>query len=196
MKLSATIESLLFVATKPLTVKKIAQLIGATIADTQAALEQLGNDLKASNRGIQLLAIGDTYQLATHAEAAKLVASYIKSELTAELTRPALETLTIIAYRGPITKAELDIIRGVNCTLILRNLLIKGLIEASEDSQRQTMIYQVTFDFLRYLGVPSPKELPDYEALSSHRVLEQLLEQELGASAPDQSAKAGGPDHV
>lgn len=184
MKLTTKIESLLFVATKPLPIKKIAELCGANATDTRAALDELTTLLNQAERGVHLLNIGDKYQLATHPDAGKLVADYVKSELTGELTRPALETLTIIAYRGPITKAELDIIRGVNCSLILRNLLIRGLIEGEEDKQRRTTVYQVTFDFLRHLGVTATKELPDYETLSSHQVLEKVLKQEMEGATP------------
>lgn len=191
MKLSTKIESLLFVATKPLALKKIAELCGATVGDARTALEELTTTLNQSERGVHLLIIGDKYQLATHPDAGKLVADYVKSELTGELTRPALETLTIIAYRGPITKAELDIIRGVNCSLILRNLLIRGLIEGEEDKQRQTTVYQVTFDFLRYLGVTSAQELPEYEMLSSHEVLEKVLKQEMQDVAEPQTTTEG-----
>ncbi|MFC1662742.1 SMC-Scp complex subunit ScpB [Patescibacteria group bacterium] len=189
MKLITKVESILFVATKPLTAKNIADLISANVTDTTSALDELEKILNEGERGIQLLRIGNKFQLATHPDNGKLVADYIKSEISGELTRPALETLTIIAYRGPITKAELDIIRGVNCALILRNLLIKGLIDAEENKQSHTTMYQVTFDFLRHLGVTSTSELPNYDKLSSSEVLDQLLEQELNPNQDEQTDK-------
>ncbi|MFH0951892.1 MAG: SMC-Scp complex subunit ScpB [Patescibacteria group bacterium] len=195
MNITNKLESLLFIATKPLLLKKIAELCQASESDTTAALAELEKTLNEDDHGIHLLNIGNKYQLVTNPNNSKLVAEYVKSELTGELTRPALETLTIIAYRGPIVKSELDIIRGVNCSLILRNLMIKGLIEGEEIKEQQIMVYNVTFDFLRYLGVNSTKELPDYDKLSSSDVLTKLLNQEINpkeetTQEANQSAKS------
>jgi segregation and condensation protein B len=81
----------------------------------------------------------------------------------------------VVAYRGPITKAELEQIRGVNCSLILRNLLIRGMITAIEDKAKQTTLYQITVDFVKYLGIDSVEQLPDYVKLHSVENLEQYL---------------------
>ena len=99
---------------------------------------------------------------------------FVKEEMTGELTKPSLETLTVIAYRGPVSKPELELIRGVNCSLILRNLLIRGLIEEISDKQRGRR-YQITMDFLKFLGVSSPSELPKYQELNAAEMLQQLL---------------------
>ncbi|TFG35175.1 MAG: hypothetical protein E4H47_02040, partial [Parcubacteria group bacterium] len=79
------------------------------------------------------------------------------------------------AYRGPITKADLDAIRGVNCSLILRNLMIKGLVEQREDKEKMAIFYHVTFDFLKYLGITETKELPDFEKLNKDENIEKIL---------------------
>ncbi len=118
---------------------------------------------------------GDEYQMATSPENSKLVQDFIKDETTGELTRPALETLTIIAYRAPVTKAELEQIRGVNCSLILRNLLIRGLVESSEDAETKLIYFRPTFEFLRHLGIGSVNELPEYGKLNSDENLQQIL---------------------
>jgi segregation and condensation protein B len=86
-----------------------------------------------------------------------------------------LETLTIIAYRGPVTRAELEQIRGVNCSIILRNLAMRGLITTASDKQTMQVTYSITFDFLKFLGLQQQSELPDYEKLNSSQALEQLL---------------------
>ena len=101
--------------------------------------------------------------------------TYAKEEVSGELTKPSLETLTIVAYRGPVTKAELEQIRGVNCSLILRNLLIRGLIEGSFDKVKATTVYDVTHDFVRFLGLAEVEELPDYAKLHNHETLLALL---------------------
>ncbi len=111
----------------------------------------------------------------SHPDHAELVASFLKDETSGELTRPALETLSIIAYRQPITKPELEQIRGVNCSLILRNLLLRGLIEDKEDSKRMQTVYRVTMDFVRLLGLSSMDQLPDYQSLREHPHIDDVL---------------------
>ena len=83
--------------------------------------------------------------------------------------------MTIIAYRGPIAKYELERIRGVNCSLIIRNLLLRGLIEEKSGREGQDSLYSVTPDFLRFLGLSRAPDLPDYERLSRHESLESFL---------------------
>ena len=98
-------------------------------------------------------------------------------ETTGELTRAALETLTIVVYRGPIGRAELEQIRGVNCAIILRNLLIRGLVTSEARKEKLETVYQVSLDFLKFLGLRTPQELPDYEKLNSSENIEKLLQQ-------------------
>ncbi|MEK7537609.1 MAG: SMC-Scp complex subunit ScpB, partial [Patescibacteria group bacterium] len=104
-----------------------------------------------------------------------LVTAYLKEEQAGELTRPALETLTIVAYRGPISKIQLDTIRGVNCSLILRHLMIKGLVEAKHAKDKYQTTYRVSADFVRFLGLTDITQLPDYEQLHVDERLEQIL---------------------
>jgi len=108
-------------------------------------------------------------------ENSSLVRDFIKDETTGELTRPSLETLTIIAYRGPISKLDLERIRGINCSLILRNLLIRGLIEAKTDRKKNEIYYNITFDFIRFLGINDVNQLPDYERLNKDDTLDRIL---------------------
>ena len=183
MNLKTKIESLLFVALKPLPLAKIAELLAAEKKEVEAALEEIKKDLNENQRGIILMQIDRKFQLSTAPESGKIIRDYLKDEQTGELTRPALETLTIIAYRGPVTKADLDVIRGVNCALILRNLMIKGLIESYADKEKMTHYYQVTFDFLKYLGLSVVNELPDYYKLNQDVNLQKLLHPDLNPSA-------------
>lgn len=150
--------------------KKIAELTAAGKEEVRAALAELTTDY--AERGIEILKIEDEYQISTTPDNAKLIRDFVRDETTGELTRPSLETLTIVAYRGPITKAELEQIRGINCSLILRNLLIRGLVEVKGDGEQK---YNITFDFLRFLGVKSVVELPDFEKLSRDPNLEKFL---------------------
>ena len=171
------IESLLFIATHPLNVKKVAELTDSEPAKTEAALEELRLSYKQNSGGVIIIKNGHEYQMATSPDCAKLVEEYVRKEETGELTRPQLETLTVILYRGPITKPELDQIRGVNSSLILRNLMIRGLVEAHEDKKIETISYAATMDFLKFLGISSVGDLPDYERLNGSKAIDALLNQ-------------------
>jgi len=175
MNLKNTIESLLFISHKPLSVAELARLAESDKTAVEEALKLLQGEYGEKNGGIEIINIEDKYQMAATGESSATVAKFLKTEVTGELTRPSLETLTIIAYRGPVSKAELELIRGVNCSLILRNLLMRGLIESREDKDRATNVYQITFDFLKHLGLSSVSELPDYERLNRNNNLEKLL---------------------
>lgn len=175
--LSQKIESLLFVATHPLTSKRLSELLETAEKKIEEALESLRADYKKRNGGMQILKNGKEYQMVASAECAALVEEYVRKEETGELTRPQLETLTVIAYRGPVGKPELDQIRGVNSALILRNLMIRGLVDSQEDKKTGETRYAVTMDFVRFLGMSSVEELPDYERLRGDKTLGELLSQ-------------------
>lgn len=175
MSLTRNLESLLLVATRPLSLKKLADQTGVTAGDIAKAIGELKQKYNHDDSGIQILAHGSTVQFVTSPMASKLVTEYLKEEQAGELTRPALETLTIVAYRGPISKIQLDTIRGVNCSLILRNLMIKGLIEAKTAKDRFQTTYTVTSDFVRFLGLTDITQLPDYEQLHVDERLEQII---------------------
>jgi len=174
-QLKNQIESLLFISHKPLVVGEIAKLTGATINEVKVIIDELDNEYKKRAGGVKLLKIEDKYQLVTSDDSSEVVKKFIKSEVTGELTKPSLETLTIIAYRAPISKAELELIRGVNCSVILRNLLMRGLIEAKEDKKKMMISYSITFDFLKYLGLSRPEDLPDFAKLNRNNNLDKLL---------------------
>lgn len=182
--LKSKIESLLFVASRPLSLKKICEQVGGGKEEVGRALSELVDECSKAGRGIQIMEIDGEYQMSTSGESSKMVKEFLKDEMTGELTRPALETLTIVAYRGPIAKSELEQIRGVNCSLILRNLMIKGLAEVKSSDKTGEPLYNITFDFMRYLGVANPSELPDYEKLSKSEILDKILD--LSTDAPPQ----------
>lgn len=186
--LQGKIESLLFVASKPLTVKKISELVGAEEAQVNAVLDGLKREYNTEAHGIQIALHARSVQMVTSPLFASIVADFLKDERSGELTRPSLETLTIIAYRGPVAKSEIDLIRGVNCSLILRNLLIRGLISMQEDRKHMTTLYEISFDFLRHLGLRNVRELPDYDKLKADERLAQLLSQQSSALAENAPA--------
>ena len=166
----------MFIAAKPLTVKQLAEWLEVKPDKVETACQELADDYKSRERGMQLTHSGDKYQLVSSPDNAEAVRKFIQEETGGELSRPSLEALTIIAYRGPVAKFELDRIRGVNCGLILRNLLIRGLIETKEE--RGETYYNVSLDFLRFLGVGNVGELPNYEKLHAEQTINQVLEEE------------------
>lgn len=172
MNLKTAIESLLFVSNKPLTVKRFSDVLEVKNEDALKALEELIAEYDAREGGLIILRNGESYQIATDPEHGELVKSFLKDEAFGELSRPSLETLTIVAYRGPLTKPELEQIRGVNCSLILRNLMIRGLVAQEGEG------FRITMDFLRHLGLKSVEELMDYEKLNSDENLQKLIEDE------------------
>ncbi|MFA6214995.1 MAG: SMC-Scp complex subunit ScpB [Patescibacteria group bacterium] len=176
--LKSKIESLLFVSNQPLGVKRLVDLTKAEKDKVEQGIKELMADYNQPDKGIQVQRIGDKVQMVTLADNGKMVKDFIKEETTGELTRPALETLTIIAYRGPVTRAELEQIRGVNCAIILRNLLIRGLVESHDDKKKMQTTYSITFDFLNFLGINEPSQLPDYDKLNSSESLEKILSPE------------------
>ncbi|MEK9152673.1 MAG: SMC-Scp complex subunit ScpB [Patescibacteria group bacterium] len=171
--LSSKIESILFIANRPMSVKKLAEIVGASREDVTAAIDELSS-VHGQERGVRLMRNGSDVQLATAPENSGMIRDFLKDETTGELTKPSLETLTVVAYRGPIAKAELEQIRGVNCSLILRNLMMRGLVEATSEGPAPT--YRVTMEFLRFLGVANIENLPDYDKLRSHENIVKLLE--------------------
>lgn len=186
------VESILFIAARPLTAEKLAAYTGHGVDAVREALGTLIDKYREGS-GIQLNRVGQSFQFATAAGSAALVQKFLEEEEKKELTKPSLETLTIVAYRGPITKYELELIRGVHCGLILRNLLVRGLIEDVEEKGTGRILYQVTFDFLHYLGIRETKELPDFERLSSDEHLKRVLLTEGGEKTPLETAAGEEP---
>lgn len=175
MSLSSQLESLLLISPRPLSLRALSERTGRPAEEILAAVTALAQKYNTETSGIQVLQHGQTVQFVSSPLNSKLITEFLKEEQAGELTRPALETLTIIAYRGPISKIQLDTIRGVNCSLILRHLMIKGLVEAKANKDKFQTSYQVTGDFVRYLGLNTISQLPDYEQLHHDERLEQLL---------------------
>lgn len=181
MELKAQIESLLFVSLKPLAAKDLLTATGAKIKDVEEALADLEREYRSAERGLVIVKNGHQYQLGTNPDNSDLIKTFLKEETSSELSQPSLEALTIIAYRGPIAKAELEKIRGVNCSMIIRNLLLRGLIEENFDKQKSENYYKVTSDFIRFLGISRLEDLPDYNKLTRLETISRLLEE----AAPD-----------
>lgn len=165
---TAHIESILFVASKPMRISTIAKAAQIDSADVAAAIETLQAQYTERSAGITIAQSGDMVQLVTAPACADLVAQFQEKELTGELTKAQLETLTVIAYQQPITRPELEDIRGVNSSVIIRTLLLRGLIIESQSPDDILPVYELSIDALRGLGITHVSELPEYETLHKH----------------------------
>lgn len=166
--LVAALEALLFAYGDPLEVRKIALLLDAGEQDVHGAIATLAGHLEHEDRGLMLVRQESRVQLATKATFSSLVEHLIKDEFEEKLTPAALETLSLIAYLGPISRARVDYLRGVNSSYSVRNLLMRGLVEKASDPQSpHVTVYRASFDLLKHLGVSSVTDLPDYEKYKS-----------------------------
>ena len=134
--------------------------------------------------------------MVSSADNAKLVQKYLEDETSGELSQASLEALTIIAYRGPISKTELERIRGVNCSLILRNLLLRGLIEEKNSASGEDKIYSVSLDFIRFLGIENIKQVPDYERLNKDQTISDFLAGTLNSDSSEENKVNASDDGV
>jgi segregation and condensation protein B len=159
-KLVKIIEGLLFVASEPVTINHLAAVVECPPEAIEAALELLKES--CHNRGIRLQRHGQKVQLVTAPELAEYIERLLGLSLSGKLSTAALETLAIIAYRQPITRPDIEAIRGVNSDGVLRTLLGKGLIEevGRLETVGHPLQFGTTFEFLRFFGLEELKDLP------------------------------------
>lgn len=185
-KLKSTVESLLFVSGEPMKIAKIAKICGVSRNEIAAEIEALNSDYKNSERGFVIIKKEDLVQLATNPKNSEFVSQLVSGELGSELSRPALEVLSIAAYRGPVTRGQIEAVRGVNCSYVLRSLLVKGLVERKETADIRGYLYEISFDFLKSLGIAGVQDLPDWESLSKNDKMEELLNDSGAEQATEQ----------
>ncbi len=161
LELDAQIESLLFVADGPAPVGKLAEALEVKVSEVEAALAIL--DERYLGRGIAIQRIKDKVQLTTAPTAATLIQRFLGLSATAPLSKAALETLAIIAYRQPITRPQIEQVRGVNSDSVIKNLLTKGLVEEAgiAEGPGRPVLYVTTPEFLQHFGLSTLSELPE-----------------------------------
>ncbi|HBR80453.1 MAG: Segregation and condensation protein B [Candidatus Uhrbacteria bacterium GW2011_GWE2_45_35] len=179
--LTTTLEAILFAAAKPLDFKILIKTLNTNQETLREAIDSLKAVRNIETSGIHLLEQEGKLQLVSNPAAAEAVKLFAKEDMGGELTKPSLETLTIIAYRGPMTKPEIEQIRGVNCTMILRNLLMRGLVEEKEDVSKLQPVYSVSLDLLRHLGIVGVSELPEYADFHNNAQIDQMIQDLTGA---------------
>jgi len=180
-ELVRTIEGLLFVCGTPITRTRLTKVTKAKKEEIDQALHVLEKWYHDERRGITLLVKEDKVQLASHPDIAEAVEALVKDEMHTTLSQASLEVLSIIAYRGPITRTDIEAIRGVNCSYTIRALLMRGLIEREKSADDvRGYIYKVSFDFLKTLGITKIEDLPEFEKLSIDERVEKIIQQEQG----------------
>ncbi len=173
LTLDAKIEGLLFFTAEPLSYKEIANMLGASVPEVKEAVVVLREKNQA--RGVVVCEREDTVTLGTSPELSTLLEKIRKEELDKELTRATLETLSIILYKNGATRSEIDYIRGVNSSFILRNLSIRGLVEkAVHPTDSRKIVYKPTIEAQNYMGVASISDIPEFAQY--HALLNQSLE--------------------
>jgi segregation and condensation protein B len=158
MKLDSKIEALLFFKGEGVKIKELAKLLKADLP-AQAGKE-------SPERGVQLIRKEDEVMLGTAPEMSDLIEKIRKEELTKDLGKAGAETLSIVLYKGPVTRSEIDYIRGVNSTFIIRNLLIRGLIEKTSNlNDQRSFLYKPTLELFSFLGIKNIEELPEFDTV-------------------------------
>lgn len=169
LPLESQIEALLFVASSRVSTQQLAETLGCSTQEIYAAMQHLEKRYEQSS-GLRIQWHAGKVQLTTAPETAGMIERFLGLEATSKLSRAALEALTIIAYKQPITRPGVDAIRGVNSDGVIRSLLSKGLIEevSRSDGPGRAIIYGTTEDFLGYFGISSLNDLPPIEEENGH----------------------------
>ncbi len=178
MSLENNIEAVLFYKTEPYGFDALAGFFDVSVEEIREALAKLAERLEAG--GLRLIMTDTTVQLATAPEQSELIEKLRKDELSQDIGKAGAETLSIILYRGPLSRAEIDRIRGVNSTFILRNLLVRGLIERRDNpNDSRSFTYAGTTELFSHLGITKREELPDFESvINSIETFENVQKEE------------------
>ncbi len=166
MNSKSLIESLLFVAGRPVSLKELVKATQKNESEVKGALAELANDHK--DRGIVILEQDGKFLMSSNPEHSQTVKDFLNFDLRERLTDAAIETLAIITYKQPVSRAEIESIRGVNSQYTIRLLAMRGLIEKSANPKdARANYYQTTHEFLQHLGLMSLKDLPDFAELTA-----------------------------
>jgi len=154
------LEALLFVADGPVGLEELVSALQVSLEQVEAAINEMVT--LATERGVTIVRQGSRVRMVTVPEAGEVVERYLGTDHAPKLSTAALETLSIVAYRQPTTRAQLEAVRGVNCDGVLRTLVARGLVApvGRLEQAGRPMLYGTTFDFLEYMGVGSLEQLP------------------------------------
>jgi len=164
MNLENKLEAVLFYKNEPMEVKKLASILGISEKEAREGLKNLQKQLE--DRGICLILTNTEASLATAPQMTELAEQIAREEMSRDIGKAGLETLSIILYNEGVSRREIDYIRGVNSTFILRNLLSRGLIEREPSPQdARSFVYKASVSLFAYLGIKNKEELPEFAKL-------------------------------
>ncbi len=159
----AILESILFVAGEPVTIAQLAETLQTKRSLARKAVHSLAEDYR--ERGLRIQYERGRVQMVTAPKMSPYVERFLGLQLSGRISVASLETLAIVAYQQPITRPEIEAIRGVNCQGVLKNLIARGLIEEVDrlGTAGHPIVYGTTFEFLQYFGLENVAELPRFE---------------------------------
>jgi len=163
------VESLLFVSKRPVSAEELSGVTGFPFGEIDAAISEITSDYES--RGLQVIRLANGFIVATRPQYSEFVSGFLNSPVSVTLSQQSLETLSIIAYRQPITKAEVEAIRGVMCDGTIATLHDRKLIKESgrADTVGRPILYSTTVDFLKHFGLHDLGDLPDLPDEESSR---------------------------
>jgi segregation and condensation protein B len=194
-ELRPSLEAVLMVADQPLDDSTLASAVGAPVVEVQTALAELAQEYADQGRGFELRNVAGGWRYYTREEFAPVVEAFVLDGQQARITQAALETLAVVAYKQPVSRARVAAIRGVNVDGVIRTLVTRGLVEeAGDDPTSGAHLYRTTSYFLERIGVTSLDDLPELAPYLPD--LEDLddLEEQLGGSSP--VVPAGSTDNA
>jgi len=174
--IKSCLESLLFVSGEPMSFGKLSKILGEKENVLKEAAEELAMDCKNRKGGVRVIVGDGKAQMVTAGENADVVEKLLTVDIEGDLSRSALETISIVAYRGPLSRAEIEEIRGVNTSFTLRQLAIRGLVEKIDNPHdARAYLYKISFDFLRHLGMERIEDLPRYQELRERELISEQI---------------------
>ncbi len=163
MNLKSILESLLFAWGEPLNINEISRILNISVHNVTTVLNEMTEQFREdTDRGLIIQKFGNSYQITTKKDNYEFIQSLLQTTINKSLSTAAMETLSIIAYKQPVTKVEIELIRGVKCSNVVKGLLDKGLIKevGKLDKPGRPTLYATTDEFLRHFGLNSIEELP------------------------------------
>lgn len=175
-KLKSIIESVLFTGGEELSGARLAKILEIKKEVVLEILDELAEEYRNKNSGVLVIKNGESFQMVTNPQNAVWVEKTIKRNLQENMSRTALEVLAIVAYRGPVSRAEIEAIRGVNSSFTLRNLLMRGLIIRSvNETDQRGYLYNISMDFIKKMGLQKIEDLPEFGVLSKDKRVESII---------------------
>lgn len=185
--LSALLEALLFVADGPVEVSYLAKTLAVDSETIYNGVQQLDHEYVSTGRGLRVQDYNGKFQLVTQASLAPLIETFLNLDLNSRLSAAALETLAIVAYRQPVTRAQIEAVRGVDSSAMLRSLVQRGLIAENGrlEGVGRPILYSVTENFMHHFGLTGLNELPTLETTEADTLWAATMLAENGESTGD-----------